>query len=295
MALIFGMSYLFINEALKFYTTFELLAYRFILAAAIMTGLAALKIIKVNYRGKPVRLLVLLSFFQPCFYFICETMGVKYASVSEVGIFVAFIPVFATILAFFILKERPYGKQAVFILISVSGAVFDVVMSGSFEYKGSIVGILFLVGLVLASGGYNITTRKSSESFTAIEITFFMICFGAVFFTVARLIEMIGTGAGRSFMMLFTIRGAVPILYLGALSSIFGFFLLNYILARLSVASAAVFVQLASVAAILSGILIVGDALYWFQIVSGALILIGVFGTNYYESKIAHRNAIVHN
>jgi len=285
MALIFGFSYLFINEALQIFTTYELLAYRFVLAAVVLTGLVAVKIVEVDYKGKPLRLLLLLSFFQPICYFICETMGIKYASVSQVGIFVAFIPVFVTILAFFILKEKPYGKQAVFVLISVSGALLNVIMAGSFEYKGSLSGMLFLIGLVLAAGGYNISTRRFSKIFTTAEITFFMMWSGAIFFTVLRLVEMAGAGTSGSFLLLFTAKGAVSICYLGGLSSIIGFFLLNYILSKLSVASASVFVQLASVVAILSGMIIVGDTLHWYQIIGGALILTGVFGTNYCESK----------
>ena len=285
MSIIFGFSFLFINEALKVFTSFELLSYRFILAAAIITLLSVFKIIKLDYKGKPIRWLILLSFFQPVCYFTCETWGIKYTSVSEVGIFVAFVPVFVTILAYFILKEKPYGKQAIFVLVSVSGALFHVIMTGSFEHQRSMTDIMILVGLVLAAGGYNITTRRSTKIFSPMEITFFMMWTGAIFFTALRLFEMTGPEAIISPAKLFTIQGMVPIAYLGVLSSIGGFFLLNYILSKLSVASAAVFVQLASVVAILSGIIIVGDTLHWYQMISGALILTGVFGTNYYESK----------
>jgi drug/metabolite transporter (DMT)-like permease len=285
MAIIFGFSYLFINEAIQVYTTFELLAYRFLLASIVMTGLVATKIITVNYKGKRLHLLLLLSFFQPICYFISETFAVKFASVSETGIFVAFIPIFATVLAYFILKEKPYGKQALFISVSVTGAVFIVAMSGTFEYRTGLLGIIFLCGIVLSAGGYNITTRKASKTFTAIEITFFSSWVGAVFFTCLHLFVLLFLNAESSFDMLFTINGAVPILYLGILSSILGFFLLNYVLSKLSVASASIFSQTASIVTILSGVLILGETFHWYQFVGGSLILTGVFGTNYYERK----------
>jgi drug/metabolite transporter (DMT)-like permease len=285
-ALIFGFSYLFIDAALDIFTPFELLAYRFALAAAVLTLLAAIRTIKIDLKGKPLRMLLLLSFFQPVLYFICETMSVKYTSVSETGIFVAFIPIFVMILAYFILKEKPYGKQAVFILISVSGAVFNVVMSGGFEYRGNPLGIMFLTGIVLTAGGYNILCRKSSEMFSSVEITFVMMWAGAVIFNVLHLTEKLCFGASGSFALLFTVNGAVPIVYLGIFSSIGAFFSLNYMLSKLSAASASVYIQAVSVVTILSGIIVLGETLRWFQIIGGLLILTGAFGTNYYENKM---------
>lgn len=286
MALIFGFSYLFIEAGLAVFEPFELLCYRFTLAAAVITALAAFRIIKINLKGKPVHMLIFLSFFQPLCYFVCETMAVKYASVSETGIFIAFIPVFVTILAYLILKEKPYSKQIVFILISVSGAVFDVIMSGSFEYRGNMFGMLCLIGIVLSSGGYNIMSRKSSKIFSPIEITFVMMWSAAIFYNAINLVEILVRGRDGSLALLFSFHGVIPILYLGVLSSIGGFFLLNYILSKLSVASASVFSQLCSIVAILSGVTIGGETLHWYQVASGILILAGVFGTNYYENKM---------
>ena len=285
MSSIFGFSFIFIKGALDIFTPFELLAYRFALATVVLTLLFALRIIKINYRGKPVRMLLLLSFFQPVCYFISETMSIKYASISETGIFIAFIPIAVTVLAYFILKEKPYGGQAVFIVISVFGAVFIVVLSGSFEYRGDPLGMMFLTGIVLSAGGYNMVVRKYSKVFTSIEITFAMMWTGAVVFNAMHLVEMLQFGAKASFMRLFTVEGAVPVLYLGVLSSIGAFFMLNYVLSKLTVAGASVFTQLSSVIGILSGLLIVGETLRWYQAVGGALILTGVFGATYYENK----------
>ena len=69
------------------------------------------------------------------------------------------------------------------------------------------------------------------------------------------------------------------------LSSIGAFFLLNYMLSRMEASRSAVFSNLTTIVAILAGVLFRGDVFYWFHAVGGFLILLGVYGTNYFSAK----------
>lgn len=285
MSLIFGFSYLAIKIALESFSPLELLSYRFLLAAVVLALLALAKVIKINLKGKPVRYLIYLSIFEPVLYFAFETMGIKLTSSSEAGLFVALNPVFVTILAVFFLKEKPTVKQFCFILTSVAGVLFILFMSGQASLDGHFVGILFLVGVVLSAGGYNILCRKSSRIFTPIEITFVMMWVAAVVFNILRIIQDLLTGHESSAAMIFTLKGGISLLYLGILCSIAAFFLLNYLLSKLTVARASVFSNLTTVVAILAGVIIGKEAFYWHEIIGGVMILAGVWGTNYFAAK----------
>jgi len=58
--------------------------------------------------------------------------------------------------------------------------------------------------------------------------------------------------------------------------------MMNFILSKIEAAQSAVFANLTTIVSILAGVFIRGENFYWFQIVGGILIVIGVWGTNYY-------------
>ena len=286
MALIFGLSFMFTKQALEALPTTLLLSYRFALAALVLTILWLLGLIKLNYKNKPLKELLLLTLFQPIAYFVFETTGVMLTSSSEAGIMIALIPVVVTIFAAVFLKEKPGKAQLIFILTSVLGVVFIVMMSGSTDSSGHFTGILALFGAVLAAGVYNILSRKLSKSYTPVEITFVMMWTGAIVFNLFSIASgIINKDLGRYFTSLNTISTLIPILYLGILSSVCAFFMVNYMLSKLPAASSSVFSNLTTVISIIAGVFVRHEAFHWYQVAGGILIILGVWGTNRYRPQ----------
>ena len=294
MALIFGLSFMFTKQALETLPTTHLLSYRFALAAILLTLLWLFGVIKMNYKNKPLKELLLLSAFQPIIYFIFETTGVKLTSSSEAGIMIALIPVIVTIFAAVFLKEKPGRAQLFFIFASVLGVVFIVLMSGSTSGTAHYAGILSLFGAVLAAGAYSILSRRLSTSFTPVEITFVMMWAGAIVFNIISIIT--GTIAGNLNEYITSIGKAgtlVPIFYLGILSSVCAFFMNNYMFSKLPASNSSVFANLTTVISVIAGVFIRHEAFHWYQIVGGAMIIFGVWGTNRYrpQEKVQLQNA----
>ncbi len=280
---IFGFSFFFTAEALDMVEPMQLLGYRFAIAALTLTILQLSGVIKINFRGKKLKTLMLLALFQPVVYFIFETIGVKMSSASEAGMIIATIPVIVTIFSVIFLKERPSIWQVGCVLLSVSGVVFIVFMKES-GGGGNILGMLILFGAVLAAGVYNILSRKLSLSFKPVEITYVMMWTGAIAFNVIALSQKVLEGNVREYFNLLTNHQVLTsILYLGILSSIGAFFLLNYMLSKMEASRSAVFANLTTVIAIIAGVVFRGEPFYWFHIVGSVLILIGVYGTNYFN------------
>jgi len=286
MASIFGLSFMFTKQALEALPTALLLAYRFTLAAILLTILRLAGLVRLNYRKKPLKELFLLTCFQPIAYFIFETTGVKLTSSSEAGIMIALIPVVVTIFAAIFLKEKPGKAQLAFILASVLGVVFIVLMSGTAGTSGHFAGILALFGAVLSAGVYNILSRKLSESFTPVEITFVMMWTGAIVFNLFHLASVIiNREPARYFEALKAMNTLIPILYLGILSSVCAFFMVNYMLSRLPAASSSVFSNLTTVISIAAGIFVRHEPFHWYQLAGGFMIILGVWGTNRYKPR----------
>jgi drug/metabolite transporter (DMT)-like permease len=65
------------------------------------------------------------------------------------------------------------------------------------------------------------------------------------------------------------------------------FFGMNYYISKLGASRSAVFVNLSTIVSVAAGILFRGEPFYWYHLVGGVLILVGVWGTNH----IAHRRS----
>ena len=92
-ALFWGLSFFATTVALTELNPLQILPLRWTLAAVIFIILALTKVIKVDFRKKNLKLLVLTGFIQPCVYSIFETNGIAMTTTSESSIFIATIPV----------------------------------------------------------------------------------------------------------------------------------------------------------------------------------------------------------
>ncbi|MTI69620.1 MAG: EamA/RhaT family transporter [Firmicutes bacterium] len=285
-SIIFGFSFLFTKIGLMNIDNdpFHLLGFRFAVAAITLTILMIFGIIKINFKGKKLHILFLLSLFQPITYFICETVGIKMTSSSEAGMMIALIPVIVTIFGALFLKEKPSLLQTVFVITSVAGVLFINIMKG--ETTGNITGMLILLGAIIAAGFFNVLSRKSSLHFRPVEITFIMMWVGAIVFNGISITQHALNNELDTYLMpIGNIKVVISILYLGILSSVIAFFMVNFMLSKIEASKSAVFANITTIISILAGVIILGEDFYWYHVLGGILILIGVWGTNYYGKK----------
>lgn len=229
--------------------------------------------------------ILMIALFQPVAYFIFETMGVNMTNASESGMMIALIPVFVTILAVIFLKEKPKKIQVLFISLSVIGALFIVIMKST-NLGGNISGLGVLLLAVICAAIYNILSRKFSVDFKPIEITYIMMCVGAIVFNTLSLVQH---GMEGQLMNYFTpLRNRevlIAVTYLGLLSSVIAFLLVNFSLSKIEASRSAVFANLSSITSIVAGVIILHEPFTWYQCVGAILILLGVWGTNYFGAK----------
>ncbi len=283
-SIIFGFSYLFIKEALDAVSPFHLLALRFALAAVVLTLLRVARIIKIDLSLRKVLLLLPLAFLHPVLYFSLETVGVNGTTASESGMVMALIPVLSTILGAVFLKEIPSRLQSLFILLTVSGVLLIVAMKDVQGESGSMYGIYLLVLAVTVASVYRILARRLSVHYKAIEITYVMMWLAAICFNGVSFISHLWKGnLGSYFLPLQSLPVVSSLLYLGVLSSIVAFFLLNYAISKLEVSRSAVMANLTTVVSVVSGVLLRNDPFHWYHAVGVAMILAGVWGTNYFK------------
>ena len=161
-ASIFGFSFMFTAGALDYIAPYHLLGLRFATAVLFLGLLKLLGLVRFKVTPADYKALLPLAFFQPLLYFSTETFGVQLTSSSHAGMMIAVIPIFVTILAAIILKERPRPMQIPFILASVGGVFIIMVMQRQNSAGSSFLGSILLIAAVLAAACYNIASRRAS-------------------------------------------------------------------------------------------------------------------------------------
>ncbi len=278
-AIIFGFSFMFSKIALVYISPMGLIAYRFLLAFVSFEILRITKIIKVNVEKKYLLSVLLVALFQPVMYFIFETYGLTIITSSEAGMMIALIPIFVTILSAVILKEKPTKLQILFIFVSAFGILLIQGMKTGFHINSSFLGFLLLFGAVFSAASFNIASRNASRKLKPQEITYYMMLLGAVIFNLIYIIQL---GFNHNlidyFYNILDIKIIIPIFYLGVIASIVGFFLVNYSLSKMPAHVSSVYANLSTVIAVMAGYVFLKEALYWYHIIGGILIIIGVYG-----------------
>ena len=277
--IIFGFSFLFSKVALGFAHPLIILAIRFTVAFAVLNILWLFRIIKLDFRGKPKKKILLMAIAQPLLYFIFELYGINSTSSAISGVIISLVPVAVLMLSTVFLKEKPTASQVLFSLLSL-GAITAISTLSNNGGKSSLWGILLLLGAVICAAVFNILSRSESKHYSPFERTYMMFLVGTVGFNI---IAVAGLG-GNYITELYTaisspsLWGAIA--YLSVFSSIAAFMLYNYSTSLISAVRSASFSNIITVVSVLAGILILKETLSVPQLVCCALIIIGVFGVN---------------
>ena len=277
---LFGLSYAFTKQATDAASPLALLGWRFLIAFAVMALLVAVRAVKVDLKGKPMRPLLLVALFSPCLYFIGETVGISHTTASESGVFLACIPVASLVASTLLLRKRPTRLQVAGILVTLVGGLVTVCAVGS-SSSLSPIGYGFLLLAVVSYALYTVSVDRA-EGFSGMEITFVMLAAGVAVFAALAFAE---GAVGGTLQELATLpfsnpAFAVAALYQGIGCSVAAFFLSNVAIARIGVNRTVSFIGVATVVSIAAGALLLGEPFTVPQAIGAAVIVAGVCTAN---------------
>lgn len=285
-AIIIGFSFLFMKVALDIADPVDTLAFRFAASFAVMSIPVLAGKVRLNYRGKNVRKLLMLAALYPLGFFTLQAYGLKYATSGEGGILFAFTPVLTVLLAFSFLKETTTRLQKLSIGLSVSGVLFIFLMKGSRIEWSNMKGIILLFLSCLAVAGYSVLARRLLKLFRPAEITYVMLGIAFLVFLVVSVARHAAAGTvGLLFVPLASGTFVTAILYLGVLSTLVTALSSNYALSKIEASKMGVFTNLSTIVSIAAGALVLGEEVTVYHIVGSALIIAGVIGTNLLGEK----------
>lgn len=271
---------------LSFYTTkvalaagiseMELLSLRWSIGAIAFVSMTLIGVVKVNFKGKPIKTAIYVAMFQPCFYSIFETWGIGLLTTSESSLFIATIPLMVLITGKLLYKRKFSRRTTVSIIIALIGVSTCIVFADGFNFKGKIFGYFIIMVAVFLGALYCHTSAHASETFSAMEMTLVMTVSGAAFFNAANL-----AACGRFAWAPLAdadLKVIFAVIFLGVCCSCICYIIFNYVLSVMNAASASNLISNSTTAiGVISGVVLAGDPFGWYTVIGLSMTIGGIW------------------
>lgn len=277
-AAIFGFSFVFSKTVLGFLTPFGLLSIRFTLAWLLLEGLRRMKWIHVSISKKTIRLAMKVVLAQPLLYFTFENIGLSMVPSSLAGVLIALIPLLTLLFQSMSMKSKINLIQLMWMSLSLSGVILLTLLNTNpSSGSASLFGILLMIGAVISAAMFNLFSKSTTQHMSVMTLTYLMMMSGSLGFSVLHGLEVLTQGTPLHVVVLSSnILLLMPLMYLGFIASVGGFFLVNYTLSQISSAQASVYANLATVVSVIVGVVFLSESFGWWHALASALVIIGV-------------------
>lgn len=280
---VFGLSFVFSKVALQVVDPLVLLAFRFVTAFFLLHLLLLTGKVKLSLRGKKLLPLIVLGLLQPVLYFICENYGIRLTSATFSAVMIALIPIATLFGGILFLGEVPTKLQVAFSVLSVTG----VTLMAMLQYGNgtiTVLGVVLLLGAVLAQTCYIALTRKLSVTYSVFERTYLMFLTGSVIFVPAAAFSCrFDFGLLFSYLRYPEVWSAT--VFLGAFCSFAAFLALNYANSHLPVARTAAFANISTLVSVFAGVILLKESFTLWTLLASLMIVIGVWGVQRFKKK----------
>lgn len=286
MTLIIGLSFIFVKIGLRYSNPYDLLAHRFNAAMLSLLILCLFGVVRVKITSlKDFASVAAVSLFYPVSCFGFQAVGMQFSTVTQAGVIFSFLPVFMLIAGKIFLNESTTAWQKVGVILSVAGLIFIFINKSSTNIYYT-KGVILMLIAVLSMIGYFIVGKKIIRRYDPISLTAIMIFTGFVIFNALAIFVRFRNQTLHSyFAPLSSANFIIAVLYLGVLSSVVTSFLSNYALIRISTTKISIFGNLNPIIAIISGIVLLNEQLFWYDIVGGVAVICGVVLVLFFTSK----------
>ena len=281
--ILWGMSYIWTDKLLTLgIPIFYFVFVRILLAGVVLflfnTAYARIK----RIQRKDLPKFLLLAFFEPFIYFICETFGLKLTgSPTLSAMVIATIPIFSIGAGMIFFKEKINAINIIGIFFSLIGIVMVAMAKGALG-EHFIWGIVLLLIAVISEVGHASVTKSLSGNYSSQIIVMYQFLIGAIYLFPLFIWKGID---GFSIETHLTPEVWYPIICLAVLCSSLAFSLWVSTIKNLGVAKSSIFSALIPVAAAIIAWVMGHEILNERQWTGIAISTFGVILSQYTASK----------
>ena len=179
--LLWGMSFVWTAIVLEFYQPVTVIFLRLVISTLFLFSWVWIFQKKERVQRKDYKLFFISAVLNPFFYFLGENYGVKFTSPTISAVIIAIIPLFASVVAYFKLKEKLNWINVAGICISFVG-VLIMLLNNNLQLDASLKGIFALMIAVLSAVGYVIYLKILSNRYSPFFIIAIQNLIGLVYF-----------------------------------------------------------------------------------------------------------------
>jgi drug/metabolite transporter (DMT)-like permease len=270
--LFWSFSFIWTRQAILSFPPITLVTLRLVIASLLLFLVSKAAGKFQAMRREDVKWFLLLAFFEPFLYYIGETYGLTMVESTLASVIISTIPLFAPILACFLLKEKISIANIAGILVSLSG-VFLVI----YEPKNGITtnpwGIMLMFLAVFSAICYTTTLRKISTHYSTFNVIFYQSLVGLFFFIPTFLVTDYSTFTFSKV----TTQGLFALFMLAVFASVIAFVLFAGVVRKIGVARTNVFVNLIPVFTAILAWWLLDENLTALKFAGIAITVIGLF------------------
>jgi drug/metabolite transporter (DMT)-like permease len=273
LAMIFwSVSFIWTRVAILSFHPVTLITLRLLLAS-ILLFIVSFSIGKFQrLRREDIKWFVLLAFFEPFMYYIGETYGLTMVESTLASVIVSTIPLFAPVLAYFLLKEKIGWANILGIFVSLFG-VFLVIYQPGGGFTANPGGIALMFMAVFSAISYTTVLRKISTHYSTLNVIFYQSFIGLFFFIPTFFIVDFPTIQ----TLHVTTQAFTALIMLAVFASVIAFVLFAGVVRKIGVARTNVFVNLIPVFTALFAWLFMGDIVTWIKWIGIGIVVFGLF------------------
>lgn len=288
---IYGTTIFFTGTLSATVDVLDILALRFLMSLVVFWLLKVTRVVKINVgvvdffrrgpRAAAMKSVLLTALFEPVLYMLFETLGISMTSGITAGVILSLSAVTSCIFEILILKENSTLLQKFFLALGIFGAIYIAVNANADSGKDTPLGILFILLTVIAGSLFSTFSRKSSKSFSAMEITYVSCMLGAIIFNAVNVVRHLIVGdILHYFDPYFDPANLVGFFVLAILSTIIATCMNNFALSKMQASTMAAFGGISTLVTVVVSVWLGGEVLYPYHFIGFSFILIRMVGVS---------------
>ena len=272
--LFWSFSFVWFKMANEYYQPISIIFMRLVIAVVLLTAFIRLSpgIRNTKIKREDRKYFLLLGFFEPFLYFLGESFGLTYVSSTAGSVMIATIPVFATIGAWLLYREKLKTLNYIGIALSFVGVlVFIVNRDGSLSFE--LIGVMLMLLAVLSAVGYNLTLRYLAGNYNPVFIVHVQNIIGLVLFLPLFLIFDLNDLIGATH----SVKSLTPVVLLAVFASCGAFILFAWSVRYLGITRSNVFSNCIPVFTAIFAYLLLKEVLTVQNLVGMVIVIAGLF------------------
>lgn len=279
---LWGSSFIADKIALQTFSPLFLCLIRFMISSAV---LLLIRLGKKDFRRpdtEDMKKIAAAAFLGISVYYAIENIAVNMTSAADASVISAAYPLLTILTGIVFYHFRPSRNQIAGILMACIGVLILTVSSSS--ENSSLIGNLMMAFNGFLWAMYNYLTGRISRSCDNFSVTYLQILIGTACFIPLLFLEHVSIGP-------LTVSSVLAVVYLALCCSLAALLLYNYGLRNTDPATAAALMNLIPVAGVVLSSLILKETITVRHILGGAIIIAGVFVSEYRRPKKGRENS----